>query len=267
VGPVVLSASAELPLRGAVAVVTGGNGGIGLGLAAGLTRAGAQVAIWARNESKTADAVQRLEQDGASVVGVRCDVANEADVETAMAETVDRFGKVDSMFANAGVTGRTVPFVDLSLEEWREVNATNVEGTFLCLRAAARHLIARGSPGALVGVSSIIAFYGAAGKEHYAASKTSIGAIVNCLAVELGPYGIRANTLVPGWIDTDILAESAGFTGTDYSRFQRATVSRTPVKRWGVAADFEAVAVFLADPKHSFHTGDSMVVDGGYTLM
>ena len=245
-------------LTGHVAVVTGGNRGIGFGLAEGLVAAGATVAVWARDVDRTAEACTALGEGRA--VGLACDVADEDQVVTAMAQTVERLGKVDSVFANAGVSGLAA-FVDLSLDEWRRVMAVNLDGAFLTLREGARHLVERGEGGSLVAISSVSAVHGAPRMTHYAASKTAILALTRGLAVELARHRVRCNAILPGWTETEMLEP-----GKANQRWVDATVSRTPVRRWGVPSDFGALAAYLADPTLVFHTGDSIVVDGGYTV-
>jgi NAD(P)-dependent dehydrogenase (short-subunit alcohol dehydrogenase family) len=248
------------PLAGQVAVVTGGNGGIGLGMARALATAGADVAIWGRNEAKNAAAVAELETLGTRVLALRCDVADEDQVVGSMAATVEALGKVDSLIANAGIGG-FAPFIQMSLAEFRRVMAVNLDGAFVCLREAAAHMVQRGEGGALVAVSSVSAIDGAPGMEHYAASKAGLLALVRGAAVELARHRIRVNALLPGWTDTDMIAPA-----TANQKFVDNTVSRTPLRRWGTPADMGPAAVFLADPSNAFHTGDSMVVDGGYSI-
>ena len=247
-------------LRGRVVVVTGGNTGIGLGLARGVALAGADVAVWARNTERNDKAVAELQALGVEASSERCDVADEAQVEAAMVGTLAKHGKVDCLFANAGMYGDSA-FVDMTLEEWRRVLAVNLDGAFLTLRAAARHLVERGEGGSLIAVSSTSAIHGAPRKEHYAVSKTGLIALIRSLAVELARYKVRCNALLPGWTDTDLLADAKTF-----QKFVDNTTSRTPMRRWGTPDDFNEVAAFLADPTIAFHTGDTMVVDGGYTI-
>jgi NAD(P)-dependent dehydrogenase (short-subunit alcohol dehydrogenase family) len=165
------------------------------------------------------------------------------------------------VFANAGTTGDGTPFVDLPLEEWHRVLRTNLDGVFLTLQAAARHMVDRGGGGSLVAVSSTSAVHGAAGNEAYGASKTALLGLVRALAVGLARHGIRANALLPGWTRTELAA-----AGYESDRFREATIRRTPVRRWADPAEMGPAAVFLADPTTTFHTGDSVVVDGGYTV-
>ncbi len=248
-------------LSGRVVVITGGNGGIGLGMAAALAEAGADLAIWGTNAEKNERARQELvDAYGHRVEAWRCDVSDEAAVVGAFAEVVDAFGRVDSLIANAGIGGGA-PFPHMSLAEWRRVMAVNLDGAFLCFREASRHMIERGGGGSLVAVSSTSAIDGAPRMQHYAASKAALLAMIRGLAVELARHEIRCNSLLPGWTDTDMMAP-----GRENEKFVRNTVGRTPVRRWGLPSDMGPAAVFLADPTHTFHTGDSVVVDGGYTI-
>jgi NAD(P)-dependent dehydrogenase (short-subunit alcohol dehydrogenase family) len=243
-----------------VAIVTGGNGGIGLGIAHALADAGATVAIWARNEEKSREAVAELDRRGSKAFAVRCDVTREEDVHDAMERTLAQFGRVDVLFANAGVNRKT-PFLEMSFAEWRDVMAINLDGTFLCTQAAARHMVERGDGGSIVIVSSIVAQFGAPTMQHYAATKAALVSLARSLAVEFAPRRIRCNALLPGWTDTDMSDE-----WLEDQRFTDIITKRTPVRRWGVPADYAAIAVYLADPSLTFHTGDVITVDGGYSI-
>lgn len=246
-------------LLGRSVLVTGGNGGIGLGLALGCARAGASIEIWGTNESKLESARDRLAEVAGLVSVQRVDVSVEDQVVNAFAAAVSVHGRIDAVFANAGV-GVGAPFVDQTLEMWRQVQSVNTEGAFLTLREAVRHMISTGSGGALIGVSSTSAIHGAPGMQPYAHSKGGLLAMMRGLSVELARYGIRANSIIPGWVETEMTE-----AGRQNEKFLTATTKRTPVRRWGTPDDFGAVAAFLADPAVSFHTGDEIVVDGGYT--
>lgn len=247
-------------LTGHVALVTGGNGGIGLGMARGLARAGAAIAVWGTNADKNGAAAEELRDLGADAEAFRCDVSDEEQVKASMAATLERFGRVDSCFANAGIGGGG-RFTDMSLEEWRRVQRVNSEGAFLTLQAAAKHMVERGDGGSLVGISSVSAIDGAPLTPSYAHSKGGLIAMIRGLAVGMARYGIRANAILPGWIETAMT--EAGF---DTEGFQTKVLPRIPHRRWGTPDDFGAVAVYLASPASSYHTGDTLVIDGGYTI-
>lgn len=248
-------------LSGKVFVVTGGNGGIGLGLAEGIAAAGGSVAVWGRNEEKNAAAVEQLIARGGVAAGFVCDVSDEAEVIEVMDRTISDLGRIDGLFANAGHPGVGKPFVDLELEEWRSVMAVNLDGVFLTMREAARRLIAQGEGGAMVAVSSTSAIHGAAGNEAYGASKTALNGLVRALAVALARYGIRVNSLLPGWTITELASWAY-----ENDTVREATVRRTPVRRWAEPSEFRKIGAFLADPTLSYHTGQELVVDGGYTV-
>ena len=244
-----------------VFIITGGNGGIGLGLAEGIAEAGGAVAIWARNEEKNTDAVRALQDIGGEAKSYICDVSNEGEVIRTLASTVKDFGRVDGLFANAGRGGTGTPLVDTSLEDWRKVMAVNLDGVFLCLREASRQLISQGSGGSLVAVSSTSAIHGAAGNEAYGTAKTAVTGLVRALAVSLARFQIRVNCLLPGWTVTELASPAF-----ENEYFREVTTKRTPVRRWADPREFKEVGAFLADPSQTFHTGQQVCVDGGYTI-
>ena len=244
-----------------VFIITGGNGGIGLGLAEGIAEAGGAVAIWARNEEKNTDAVRALQDIGGEAKSYICDVSNEEEVIRTLASTVKDFGRVDGLFANAGRGGTGTPLVDTSVEDWRKVMAVNLDGVFLCLREASRQLISQGSGGSLVAVSSTSAIHGAAGNEAYGTAKTAVTGLVRALAVSLARFQIRVNCLLPGWTVTELASPAF-----ENEYFREVTTKRTPVRRWANPSEFKEVGAFLADPSQTFHTGQQVCVDGGYTI-
>tara|TARA_Y100000287_G_scaffold3866_1_gene3257 strand:+ start:88 stop:846 length:759 start_codon:yes stop_codon:yes gene_type:complete len=244
-----------------VFVITGGNGGIGLGLAEGIAEAGGSIAIWARNEEKNAHAVKILGDIGVKARSYVCDVSSEENVIATLASTVNDFGRLDGLFANAGRAGTGTPFVETSLEDWRKVTAVNLDGVFLCLREAAKQIISQGSGGSLVAVSSTSAIHGAAGNEAYGTAKTAVTGLVRALAVSLARFQIRVNCLLPGWTVTELASPAF-----ENEYFREVTTKRTPVRRWADPSEFREVGAFLADPSQTFHTGQQVCVDGGYTI-
>ena len=244
-------------LTGRVAVVTGGNRGIGLGMATGLARAGASVAVWSRNEDRNAAAVDTLSDYG-EAGGFRCDVSDPEDVAAAMEATVARFGRVDSFFANAGTAG-VVRFEEMDLEEWRRVLDVNLTGVFLTIQAASRQMIRQGDPGSIVATASVAASIGIPQSPHYGASKGGVLQLVKATAIRLARYGIRVNALSPGWIDTEMTTEVQA-----HEKSNAYAMMRTPMRRWGTPEDFEGPAVFLASDAARYMTGAELLIDGGF---
>ena len=249
-----------IDLTGTCTVVTGGNGGVGLGLAHGIARGGGDVAVWARNPEKSQAAVAELSSHGIVARAFRCDIADRPSVERALEETIDGFGKVDALFANAAIADQR-PFLDTGIDDWQRVLAVNLDGTFHTTQAVARHLVDRGEGGSIVIVSSMVARYGAATQAAYAASKAGLVSLGKTLAVELAKYRIRSNVLLPGWVETPMNADLR-----QDERFLQATTNRTPVRRWGQPQDLHEIAAFLASRTPLFHTGTETVIDGGYTI-
>jgi NAD(P)-dependent dehydrogenase (short-subunit alcohol dehydrogenase family) len=251
-------------LSGKTALITGGNGGIGLGFAQGIAKQGGNLCIWGRNKEKNQQALEQLQQLGSKVHVIHCDVADESAVEQAFAETLDVFGRVDGCFANAGV-GSGGRFHEQTAEQWRRVSAVNLDGLFFTLRCAARHMKERaeaGDPGGrLVGTSSIGAKVGMAKAQAYAGSKGAVMSIMQGLAVEYARYGVTANAVLPGHIET-------AMTTSNYQneKFANAVMPRIPARRWGNPEDFEGIAAYLMSDASRYHTGDSLIIDGGFLM-
>lgn len=256
------SAGPVIDLTGQVAVVTGGNGGIGLGMAKGAAAAGADVAIWARDEAKSAAALEALlaVARGGRYIAVPCDVADPDSVDAAVQLTVEQLGRIDACVANAGTSGGA-PFLEVTAAEWRRVVGVNLDGAFFTLQRAARQMVAQGEGGALVVTASTSAIHGAPTTAHYAASKSGTLALMRSAAVALARYQIRVNAILPGWTVTDMARG-----GYENDTFREATTRRTPVRRWADPDEYATVGAYLCDKRLTFHTGDALVVDGGYTI-
>ena len=249
-------------LTGKVALVTGGNSGIGLGIARAAAQAGADVAIWGTNADKNAAARAELEKTGRRVLALECDVGDEAAVEACFAKTVATLGRVDGCFANAGVSGRGQrSFMDMPTEEWNRVMRVNLDGAFYTFRTAARHMVERGDGGVLVGTASLAAIEAAPRSEHYAATKGGLISMIKAMAVEFARHHIRAHAILPGWIETNMTANA-----TSNEKFAGNVMPRIPMRRWGTGDDFGGIAVYLMSDASRYHTGDSFVIDGGYSL-
>ena len=252
-------------LCGKVSLVTGGNGGIGLGMATALAQAGSDVIIWGRSKEKNALASKHLRATGVRVFSVALDIADRAAVDEAMAQSVAEMGRLDCFIANAAVGKRGTPFLEIDTETLRDVAAINLEGTIWCLRAATQAMVERanaGDPGgSIVGVSTIATFQGVSRNQAYAGTKGAMIPLLRSIAVEHARQGIRANSITPGWIATDRTAWAREDGGAS-----DAVVKRTPARRWGTPEDFGGIAVYLASDASRFHTGDDFVIDGGYTI-
>jgi NAD(P)-dependent dehydrogenase (short-subunit alcohol dehydrogenase family) len=252
-------------LAGKVALITGGNGGIGLGMADAMAQSGADIVIWGTNEDKNRAAEASLKKHGVRVASFKVDVSNEAEVIKAMQGSVAKMGRVDTVIANAGIGAASRSFIEMTTEQYRKVLSVNLDGVFFTMREAARHMRERAATGdkggSLVGIASVAAIEGAARNEHYAATKGGVISMMKSIAVEFARDGVRANTILPGWIATDMTA------GAQTSpAFTEKVIPRVPMRRWGEPADFGGIAVYLASNASAFHTGDTFVIDGGYTI-
>ena len=248
-------------LTGKVALITGGNSGIGLGMAEALAQAGADIAIWGTNAKKNEAAKSSLHDSGRKVLTLEVDVGNEAAVEAAFARTLEVMGRVDGCFANAGVGGRAASFLEMTSEEWHRVLRVNLDGVFYTFKAAARHMVQRGDGGTLVGTASLAAVSGQARGQHYAATKGGVISMIRAMAVEFARYKIRANAILPGWIDTDMTSKTFA-----NEKFRDKVLPRVPMRRWGEAADFGGIAIYLMSSASSYHSGDTFLIDGAYSI-
>jgi len=243
-------------LAGHTAVVTGGNRGIGLGYARGLVKAGAAVAVWARDQATNEAAVAELSDIGEAAAFV-CDVTDVDTIDDAMSRTTDRFGRIDSFFANAGTTG-AAKFEELAISDWQHVVDVNLTGVFQTSQAAARQMIAQGTGGSIVATASIAGTIAIPQSAHYSATKGGVLQLVRAAAVRLARFEIRVNAISPGWIATEMSSAAQAHEKTN-----SMILDRTPLRRWGTPADFEGVAVFLASEASSYMTGSEIHIDGG----
>jgi NAD(P)-dependent dehydrogenase (short-subunit alcohol dehydrogenase family) len=251
-------------LSGRIAVITGGNGGLGLGMARGLVKAGARVAIWARNEDKNAKALDELSALGAGdAIALACDVSDEAQIEAAMEGTLGAFGRVDACFANAGIAGSGTAIPDMETEGWDRVMAVNTRGPALTYKHVTRHMIDRaknGDPGGkLIATSSGQSIMGVNKSSDYAASKAALNGLTRGAAFELARYQITANALLFGFYETDITAAAN-------PKFAEWMAKRIPLRRPGDHEGLEGLAVFFASPHSDYITGQCLPVDGGLCI-
>lgn len=246
-------------LSGTVALVTGGNGGIGRGIALGLAEAGASVVIAARNEEKTRAVVAEVEALGRKAAGVACDVLQHADLEAAVARCESEFGRLDILVNNAGVAGGGPPE---AIEEatWDRVVDTNLKAVFQCSQLAHPLLKASGR-GKVINIGSEYSLFGSPNVVPYASSKGGVIQLTKSLAVAWAKDGIQVNAIIPGWITTDM---TQGVLNNE--TFYNAIVSRTPARRFGEPEELAGTAVFLASHASDFVTGQSVPVDGGYSI-
>jgi 2-dehydro-3-deoxy-D-gluconate 5-dehydrogenase len=248
-------------LGGKVAVVTGGNGGIGLGMARGLAEAGAAIAIVGRDEAKSDAAVAGLMRAGARAISVVADVTDPSAVTAMIARTQKELGRVDILVNNAGINIRKPPHA-LALEEWDSVIATNLTSAFLCSQAAYPAMKAAGG-GKIINIGSMMSIFGASFAPAYAASKGGIVQFTRSCAVAWAADNIQANAVLPGWIDTDLTRRAR----QEIDGLHDKVLARTPAARWGAIADFAGIAVFLASGASDFVTGTAIPVDGGFSVM
>ena len=248
-------------LQNRVALVTGGNGGIGLGMAKGLAAAGAAVVIAGRNRAKGEAALAELRASGAAAAFIELDVTREASCRQAIERTVEQFGRLDILVNNAGTTVRKQP-QDLTVDDWHAVMDTNLTGAFVCAKPAYASMV-RGGGGKIINIGSMMSIFGAAYAAPYSASKGGIVQMTRAMATAWAKDNIQVNAILPGWIDT-ALTKSAR---QQVPGLNDKVLTRTPAQRWGSPDDFAGIAVFLAAPASNFVTGTAIPVDGGYSVM
>jgi 2-deoxy-D-gluconate 3-dehydrogenase len=247
-------------LKGRVAIVTGGNGGIGLGMARGLAAAGADIAVVGRNETKSNVAVAELRQHGVKAIAVTADV-NDKTAVTNMIERVKReLGRIDILVNNAGITVRKPPHV-LSIEEWNSIIQTNLTSAFVCSQAV-YPVMKAGGGGKIINIGSMMSIFGASYSPAYAASKGGIVQFTRSCACAWATDNIQANAILPGWIDTELTQGAR----QQVEGLHDKVLARTPAARWGAIDDFAGIAVFLSSAASDFVTGTAIPVDGGFSV-
>ncbi|MBV9995289.1 MAG: glucose 1-dehydrogenase [Caulobacteraceae bacterium] len=246
-------------LKGRAAIVTGGNGGIGLGIAKGLAEAGAAVAIIGRNREKNLAAVAELESLGAAACALEADLAQEGSCQKAVEDAARRLGRLDILVNNAGVVSRRRPEV-LSLDEWRWVLDTNLTSAFVASKAAHPLMKAAGG-GKIINIGSMYSVFGAAFTAAYGATKGGLVQLTKAQAAAWARDNIQVNAILPGWIETEMTASAR----QNSAEFDAAVIARTPARRWGRPDDMAGPAVFLASAASGFVTGATLAVDGGYS--
>ncbi|HQT76962.1 MAG: 2-deoxy-D-gluconate 3-dehydrogenase [Rhodospirillales bacterium 20-64-7] len=247
-------------LQGKVAVITGGNGGIGLGMARGIASLGARIVIAGRNESKAADALTALRDMGAQATFIAADVTRKAECAALIAATVERCGRVDILVNNAGTSVRKMP-QDLTEDEWHHVLDTNLTSAFLCSQAAYPVMAAQGG-GKMINIGSMMSLFGAPYATAYAASKGGIVQMSRAMATAWAKDNIQVNAVLPGWIDTDLTKRAR----QQVQGLHDSVEKRTPHGRWGTPDDMAGVAAFLASAASDFVTGTAIPVDGGFSI-
>ena len=254
-------ASGLFDLRGKVAIVTGGNGGIGLGIARGLADAGADIAVVGRNQDKSNAAVADLRGRGVRAIAVAADVTDKTAVAEMIARVGHDLGRIDILVNNAGINIRKPPHA-LELDEWRSVIDTNLTSAFLCSKAVHPVLKAEGG-GKIINIGSMMSIFGAGFAPAYAASKGGIVQFTRACACAWVTDNIQANAILPGWIDTDLTKRAR----KEIDGLHEKVLARTPAARWGAIDDFAGIAVFLSSPASDFVTGTAIPVDGGFSIM
>jgi NAD(P)-dependent dehydrogenase (short-subunit alcohol dehydrogenase family) len=253
-------------LSGKVAVITGANSGLGLGFARGIAKQGGDVVIWARNEEKNAAAKTELETYGVRVLTRCVDISSEEQIIAGYEDVISQFGRIDTVIANAGLPPPRGSTLEQPTKDYLAFLDVSMHGSLYTLREGARCMVQRaeaGEPGgSLVFCGSLSMFNGLPGKIPYAASKAAMAAAIRCMAAEFGQYGIRANTVAPGYIKTGMTGDNEEISPVD-----KFMLAKNAIPRIGRISDFEGIAAYLASDASSFHSGDTLIIDGGRMIM
>ena len=248
-----------------VSLITGGNGGIGLGMAEGLAECGSNIAIWGRNKVKNQEATDLLIKYGKKVLSYEVDVSKENEVIDGVKKVLSDFGRIDCVFANAGINVFGGSFEEMKTEAYRKVLAVNLDGVFFTLRETIKHMVERSkngdAGGSVVGVASLAGIEGAAKTQPYSSSKGGVISMIKGIAVEHARYGIRANTILPGWVATEMTS-----INQSNQKFNDKVIGRVPMRRWGEPRDFSGIAAYLASDASAYHSGDMFIIDGAYAI-
>ena len=255
------SAAPPLRLDGKVALITGASRGIGASIARTFADAGARVVLASRKLEGLETVRDRIRADGGTAVAKACHMGQPEAIDALVDAVVDELGQVDVLVNNAATNPYFGPFLETEWSAWDKTFEVNVKGYFAASRAVARHLIARGAPGSLVNVASILGTMAGAGQGVYAMTKAAVISMTKTLALELGPAGIRANAIAPGFIETKFAAALIDDPGV-----HRRIVGRTPAGRIGRPEDVAGLALYLASDAAAFATGQTFFVDGGMTI-
>jgi len=246
-------------LTGQVAVVTGGNGGIGRGIALGLAEAGAAVAIFGRNDEKNKQVLSELQATGVPSIAVKVDVTDRAGLEPALGRVQSELGRISILVNNAGNVSLSGGVLNEKPEDWDDVIETQLNAVFLLSKLAAKSMLAQKS-GKIINIGSMYSFFGSGLIPSYSAAKGAIIQLTKSMAIELAPHNIQVNAIAPGWIETEMTAPVKTMPLND------EILARTPAGRWGRAEEIAGTAVYLASQASGFVTGTTIRVDGGYAI-
>ena len=250
---------ASFDLTGRVAVVTGGNGGIGRSIALGLAQAGAAVAVFGRNDEKNQQVLSELKAIGVPSLALELDVTNRAGLEPAMNKVESELGGISILVNNAGIASLSGGVLNEKPEDWDRVIETQLNAVFLLSKLAARSMLSR-KAGKIINIGSMYSYFGSALVPSYSAAKGAIVQLTKSMAIELAPHNIQVNAIAPGWIETDLTVAVRAMPMND------EIVARTPAGRWGLPEEIAGTAVYLASHASDFVTGETIRVDGGYAI-
>jgi NAD(P)-dependent dehydrogenase (short-subunit alcohol dehydrogenase family) len=253
-----------MSFRGKVALITGAGSGIGEAIAIRFAKEGAKIAIAELDENRARNAERKIAESGGEAVAIPTDVTQVREVDRMLDAAVQRFGKIDVLVNNAGIRPIS-SILEMPDEHWHQTLATNLNGTFFCLRAVARRMVEQGGGGAIINITSIVGLRGVRNRAHYGASKAAIINLTQVAALELSPHRIRFNAIAPGFVETPMTAHYLTATDPDTKLVVEKTIANIPLGRWGQPSDIASAAFFLASAEATYVTGTTLVVDAGVT--